>query len=155
MKASFVLHLIHHAHIVYPERIPRRTDISPAMAGRELQLEVRGTIRDGTPAYLLNRHALALAVHGVSLLHLQAHLVGVIIRMIRDVAVEDGIGGIVLPIWRCLVIAHHHRAYAFGIDIPVFVFPTLLEIKVDFGEIASLHILDPAETGSTDTVGTV
>ena len=120
-----------------------------------MQLEVRGTFRGGSPANLLDRHALSLAIHGKAFLHLEAHHVGVIIGMVRDVTIEDGISGIVLPIWRGLVKTDDHRAYTLGVDVAILVFPTLLEIEVDFGEVTPFHVLDAAEAGGTDAVGAV
>ena len=50
------------------------------------------------------------------------------------------------------IISYDHRSYALGIDIPLLIFPTLLQKQIHFREVLSFHICDTAKARCTDTL---
>ena len=103
------------------------------------------------PAHFLNRDTFTLAVQGITLFHLNPHI-RLILRMLRNIAVQDRVGRIVHPTVAGFRITLHHCPDTFGINISIFIFPTFLEQKNGCDRILSGNGRLAAEAGTADTV---
>ena len=121
------------------------------MTRGELQQQMSGHIVLRPPGNLLNRHTLSFTVNCIAFFNLKTHHVGLVCRVTGDITVHDGISGIIMPIGSS-IISYDHRSYTLGIDIPLLIFPTLLQKQIHFREVLSLNICDTAKARCTDTL---
>ena len=120
--------LVYECHVVYPERVAGRSDIGSAMTGRELQDEVGRGLVGRSPSRLLDDDALAFAITSIVTIT-KSHERGVIACHVSDVAIVDGVGGVVHPSIGALAVLHHHGAHTLGRDVAVGILVTLLQIE--------------------------
>ena len=146
--------LVNQSHVVYPECIAWSSDISTAMRRRELKHEMCRSLIGRSPSYLLDRHALAMAVAGI-VGGAQPHERGIIASHVADVTIMDGVGGVVNPSVAALAILHDHSAHSFRRDVALGILVAFLQVEYRHGIVVTSHGGSTAETILLDAGRTV
>ena len=124
------------------------------MTGVKLQNKVGRDVVGVCPSYFFDRHHLALGVLGpLGVVASNQPHVRFVERLVGDVAIVDGEGGVFYPSVGVVVKAHHHGAHALGVEVALGVFPSFLQQADAVAHVYAWHGLHLRETCLLDAVG--